>query len=267
MAVGKNKRLSKGGKKGLRKKITDVMARKEWYDVIAPATFQKDRRAFCKTLCNKTIGQKLASENLMNRVFEVNLAELQGGDEDFGYRKLKLRVEGIQGRCALTQFWGMDMTTDKLRSLLRKWNTLIENVVECKTADGYFFRIFVIAFTARQPQQVKKPSFANSAMVRDIRRKISNIITTECAKVDINGLVKKFQLEADTLCKEIKEQCHKIYPLRDIHIRKVKMLRTPKAELQKLLDAHDNDIPVSREGLGVSNAAAAAAPTKVEEAE
>ena len=55
MAVGKNKRLTKGGKKGQKKKIVDPFTRKEWYDVRAPVMF--NTRAVCKTPVNKTAGK------------------------------------------------------------------------------------------------------------------------------------------------------------------------------------------------------------------
>ena len=56
MAIGKNKRLSKG-KKGSKKKIVDPMSRKEWYDFRPPVPF--DARSFGKTLVNKSTGQSI----------------------------------------------------------------------------------------------------------------------------------------------------------------------------------------------------------------
>lgn len=51
MAVGKNKGLKIGGKKGVKKKIVDPFTRKDWYDIKAPNTFKV--RQVGKTLVNR----------------------------------------------------------------------------------------------------------------------------------------------------------------------------------------------------------------------
>ena len=60
-------------------------------------------------------------------------------------------------RCSTTRCWvvsqGMDFTTDKLRSLVRKWQTLIEAHVDVKTTDGYVLRLFCISFTKKRMGQ------------------------------------------------------------------------------------------------------------------
>ena len=53
-----------------------------------------------------------------------------------------LKCEDVQGKNVLTNFAGMDFTTDKLRSLVRKWFSLIETFVDVKTTDGYSLRVF-----------------------------------------------------------------------------------------------------------------------------
>lgn len=62
---------------------------------------------------------EIASDALKGRVFEVSLADLQ--DDEVTYRKFRLMVEDVQGKQCLTNFHGLDMTTDKLRSLVKKW--------------------------------------------------------------------------------------------------------------------------------------------------
>jgi len=62
---------------------------------------------------------EIASDALKGRVFEVSLADLQ--NDEVAFRKFKLISEEVQGRNVLTNFHGMDMTTDKLRSMVKKW--------------------------------------------------------------------------------------------------------------------------------------------------
>jgi len=248
MAVGKNKKVGKKRKAGGRK-VVDPFSRKDWYDIKAPSSFPI--RQVGKTMVTKTIGTRTAREGLMGRVFEVSLGDLKPNGEDDAYRKFKLKVEEVQGNNLLTNFYGMDLTTDKLRSLVRKWHTLIEAHADVKTSDGYLLRIFAIGFTKRRPNQIKKTSYAQSAQTRAIRKKMIDIITREASVVDLNELVVKFIPEI--IGREIEKATEGIYPLQNVLIRKVKLLRAPKTDLGKLLELHG--------GADASAAAAAAADT------
>jgi small subunit ribosomal protein S3Ae len=182
---------------------------------------------------------------LKHRVFEVSLADLQG-DEDNAYRKIRLRAEDVQGRNVLCQFWGMDFTTDKLRSLVKKWQTLIEAHVDVKTTDSYTLRLFCIAFTKRRANQVKRTCYAQSSQIRQIRRKMRDIMVREASSCDLKDLVAKFIPEA--IGREIEKATQGIYPLQNVFIRKVKILKAPKFDLGKLMDVHGD---YSAEDVGV----------------
>jgi ribosomal protein S3AE len=62
----------------------------------------------------------------------------------------------------------MNFTTDKLRSLVKKWQTLIEAHVDVKTTDNYMLRLFCIGFTKRRPNQVKRTCYAQSSQIRQV---------------------------------------------------------------------------------------------------
>lgn len=232
MAVGKNKRLSKG-KKGLKKKTQDPFSRKDWYSIKAPSTF--NIRDVGKTLVNRTTGLKNANDALKGRVLEVSLADLQK-DEDHSFRKVRLRVDEIQGKNCLTNFHGLDFTTDKLRSLVRKWQTLIEANITVKTTDDYLLRIFAIAFTKRRPNQVKKTTYAATSQIRAIRRKMMEIMQREASSCTLQQLTAK--LIPEVIGREIEKATQGIYPLQNVHIRKVKLLKQPKFDLGALMALH-----------------------------
>jgi len=235
MAVGKNKGLKIGGKKGAKKKIIDPFTRKDWYDIKAPSVFKV--RQVGKTLVNRTQGTKIASDGLKGRVYEVSLADLQNeNDAERSYRKFKLVCEEVQGKNCLTNFHGMNLTTDKLRSMVKKWQTLIEANVDVKTTDGYLLRLFCIGFTRKQDLSQKKTCYAQSQQIRNIRKKMCDIISREVSSTDLKDVVNK--LIPDSIARDIEKACQGIYPLHDVHLRKVKVMRRPRFDLTKLLDMH-----------------------------
>ncbi|CAO2584073.1 40S ribosomal protein S3a (Fragment) [Lemmus lemmus] len=103
-----------------------------------------------KTLVTRTQGTKIASDGLKGRVFEVSLADLQ--NDEVAFRKFKLITEDVQGKNCLTNFHGMDLTLDKMCSMVRKWQTMIEAHVDVKTTDGYLLRLFCVGFTKKTQQ-------------------------------------------------------------------------------------------------------------------
>ena len=243
MAIGKTQK--KINKKGKGKKVIDTMAKKEWYDVRAPNQFKE--RQVCKTLVSRTSGLKIASEGLKGRVFEANLGDLNKNEEQ-GFRKMRLRVEDVQGDKCITLFYGMDTTRDKLCSLIKKWKTLIECNVEVSTNDGYKLRIFCIAFTRKQENQNKKTCYAQSSQVHQIRGKMVEIITEEVTKCSLAELVSK--LCNETIGARIQKECVRIFPLENTMIRKVKMLKAPKLDMAKLMEQH-SEVVRKEEGVKV----------------
>jgi len=236
MAVGKNKRLTKS-KKGSRKKPVDPFLKKEWYKLIAPSIFSVKECG--KTLITKTQGQKIASDGLKGRIVELSLGDLNK-IEDNSFKKVKLCVEDVQGYNCLLNFHGMDMTRDKLCSLIKKKQSIIEGSVDCRTTDGYIVRMFCIAFTRPQDGQTKVTCYAKSAQIRSIRAEMVAAMSELGTKGDLKTLVKA--LIAGNTGEEIVKKCtERIFPIKDCHIRKVKVLKKPKFDVTALMEWHTDE--------------------------
>ena len=138
----------------------------------------------------------------------------------------------------------MTLTTDKHRSLFRKWCTMIEAVVEAKTKDGYTLRLFVNAFTARKKNQLSKNCYAPGKLEKWVRLRITNIVKKRLVSVNINRAVSL--LSHDILADALLKRCNPILPLRDLKIVKTKVIRAPKHDSAKIIESHFK-IPESNE--------------------
>lgn len=85
----------------------------------------------------------------------------------------------------------MDFTTDKLRSMVRKWQTLIEAHVDVKTNDGYTLRMFCLAFTKKRQGQIKRTAYAQSSQVRAVlggEGRVAGLGSGRCSLVLLHSL-------------------------------------------------------------------------------
>ena len=230
MSLGKNKKNFSKGRKGGKKKVGERFLKKEWWNIKAPGMFMK--RMFTQSPVNQTVGKKLASESMKGRVFEANLGDLNTGYE--ANKKIKLIVEDADGKSkiALTNFYGLECTRDYLCSLIRKWHTLIDLFVDCKTSDGFLMRFFVVAFTANEYKQKKATCYANRSQVKQMRAIMTKIITRVCKASTLKDLVGK--VLGKDLTDEMTKKCKHIFPLENVTIRKVKSIKRPRIDMAQL---------------------------------
>merc|ERR1719231_1332819 len=80
--------------------------------------------------------------------------------------------------------------------------------------------------------QIKKTSYAQTQQIKNIRRKMVEIITKEVSSADLKEVVNK--LIPDSIGKDIEKACQSIYPLYDVFIKRVKVLKRPRFDLGEL---------------------------------
>lgn len=132
-----------------------------------------------------------SADSLRGRVFDISLADLNRTSTNEAWRKVRVQIEEVKGFDCYTNFYGLDVTKDKLCTLVKKWHTLIEAFVQTKTSDGYLLRLFCIGFTKRASRQVKATCYAKNSQQRLIRKKMMEIMINEVQKSTLKELMKK----------------------------------------------------------------------------
>jgi small subunit ribosomal protein S3Ae len=131
----------------------------------------------------------------------------------------------------------MDITKDKACQMVKKWYTLIEAFVQAKTNDGFFVRMFCIAFTNKTKKQVKATCYAKASHQKLIRKKMMEIMQQQIQQSSLKDLVRK--LVKEEIGQKIQTDASKIFPLQNnCMIRKVKVLKQPKFDLTKLMELY-----------------------------
>lgn len=186
----------------------------------------------------KEVGTVLATgpEHVIGRTVEITFYEVTG---DFQHQniKLKLQILKVEGDEAYTDLKTMEYMREFLRSLVRRRTSMVDAVIDLETKDGYKIRAMAIAFTTRRITSSRK---------RAIRKVAFEILKKRATEL----VFKQFIHEAllGKIASEIYNEGKKIYPLRFVGVRKIKVLRRPEDAIDRLLAEKPVKLEIRIEG-------------------
>ncbi|VVB67862.1 30S ribosomal protein S3Ae [uncultured archaeon] len=183
---------------------------KQWYKVVSPEMF--GRAPFGETIANDP-------ERIVGRIVETTLGDLTNNFSKQN-TKLKFRVDRVAGDSAYTKFLGHEMTTDYVRSLVKRRTSRIDAIVDVTTTDGYQVRIKPSCFTVKR---------ARANQVKSIRELSKRVILEKSKSLDLNQLIQ--DVVQGKMSLDIYKEAKVIYPLRRVEVRKTEIVTEPGAAM------------------------------------
>jgi len=194
-----------------RKKVQrklDGWKSKEWYNIEAPAYLNR-----------VVVGSTMAGDPalLLGRNVETTVGELTN-DMTKNNTKVILRINNVVGDVATTDLMGHELTTDYVRSIVKRQTSRIDANIEVKTKDGFVIRVKPTCFTIKR---------ARSSQMMAIREMMVDIVKKRASETDFETFMQEAIL--GRLSAAIYRQAKFIYPLRRVEIRKTQVEAMPAA--------------------------------------
>lgn len=184
----------------------DTWKDKKWYKINTPKGFDE-----------KYIGQTPAkdTESLIGRRIEATMRELTG-EFNKQYVKLKFEINGVAGDTATTKFISHHVTSDYIRSMIRRGTTRIDSHITVETKENYVIRVHMLAITVKR---------SKSSQEKYIRETIEKLVTEIAEERTLEQFVEL--IITGRLASEVYHKAKKIYPLKRVETISTKVLESP----------------------------------------
>ncbi len=150
------------------------------------------------------------------RVIENTMYDILKQDPTQHQTKVFVQIVNIVNGTASTIFKGHEYAKEFLRSLVRRGSSMVSYVADYKTADGYVFRVSLVAFSQRRINTEKK---------HQIRVLCRQFLQERLPKLTVDEFIK--QVPLGNLNNDLLEAAKKLTPLRHIGIKKTKLISSP----------------------------------------
>lgn len=189
--------------KARRRRVRDTWKDKQWYKITTPKEFGEAE-----------IGTTPSRDPnlLLQRKVEATMRELSG-DFSKQYVKLRFQISDVAGDTAHTQFMGHQVTTDYVRSMIRRGTSRIDAIMKLETKDGKKLKVHMLAITIKR---------AKSSQQRYIRETMEKLVTEAAANKTLMELVE--DIIKGKLASSVYHETKKIYPLKRVETIKTRVI-------------------------------------------
>jgi len=143
-----------------------------WLEVVSP-----------EYLGGKVIGNILAysDEEIFRKRIEILQSDLTD-DPAHAYTKIILKVSGVSGGKAITEYVGHEVSRDYMKSILRKGSSKVDPTVDVTTKAGYKFRMRINMIARNKISTNKKTVLSNQ---------VAQMMVEKCSSYKLPQLVQE----------------------------------------------------------------------------
>lgn len=183
-------------------KMAKTALQKDWYEIVSPELFGSE-----------TVAETPAEEpkSVEERTVKLGLQDLVPDTRRY-YMDVYLKVTEVEGNRAKTAISGHNVSSDYVSKMVSRRSNRIDAVEDVKTSDGSRVRVKVVGATIRK---------TSSSQVNEVRRRMREVIREEAGKKSLDEFMES--IFTGDLQKKMEAAAQKIYPLREVEVRKTEV--------------------------------------------
>lgn len=185
------------------KKVSKIkIKKKNWYKIISPRVFG-----------SKEIGETylVSADKAIGRPLKVNLRELTGNMKDQN-TYVSFRINKADGSVLQTNVIGLELTPASIKRMVRKNTTRLDDCFKLKTKDNRTVIVKPLCIAQYRTQRSVRTM---------IRKQIRSYLQEELAKFTFDTFIAN--LINHKLLLNLKKKLHKVFPLKEVNIRVLKL--------------------------------------------
>ncbi len=191
------------GRSGKKGRTVDKWKKKQWYNIVAPAEFDR-------TQLGETVAEK--PNTLIDRQIVIDLGQLTGQRQK-RHISILFKIDKVEGNTASCRVVGHRISKGFLNRLVRRRISKIELVQNVQTSDGKRVKIKSVALSVRK---------LSNKQQTDIRKKLGELIAAAGQKRTFVQFSQEVIFGA--VASKVFKQITKIAPLKRVEIIKSQVL-------------------------------------------